>query len=329
MKAVIFDRPDGAPGSTRVAEVDPPQAGPGQVLLNVAVAGLNFADLMMRTGVYPHPKGYPLVAGLEMAGIVAEVGPGVTTLSVGDRVAAFSEDAGAFAEACAVPEERCVLLPERVPLEVGAAFFIQGLTAWNLLHGVSTTRPGDWLLIHAIGGGVGLYLTQLAKAAGAHVIGTVGTPGKEARALDYGADIVVNRNDADFLAIAMEATRGRGVDKVVDSVGASVLERSFDAIRPLGHVVSYGEAEGKPYDTLWERLVPKSLTFTRMHLGHLDYQSDQWARGVAAVLGGIEAGTIQVPIEGRYALADVGDMFAALASRKTAGKLVLQIQELE
>lgn len=325
MKAIVLEKPDGQPESMVVRDVPSPDLGLGQVLVRIRFAGLNYADLMMRTGIYPHPKGYPLVAGIEMAGIVEGVSEGVDDAWIGARVAAFSEDAGAFAEACVVPEERLVRLPDSVSLETGAAFYVQGMTAWNLLHGVSATKAGDTVLIHAIGGGVGLYLAQIAKAAAATVIGTVGTAGKEAKALEYGADFVVNRGEADFVDVAMEATDGRGVEKVIDSTGASILDRSFDAIRPLGHVVSYGEAEGKPYSNLWERLVAKSLTFTRMHLGHLDYRSPAWARGVEEVLGGIESGTIKVPIEGVFPFEQVNEMFDALASRRTAGKLLLKV----
>ena len=325
MRAVIFDAPDRRPDSTVIRDVADPVAGPGQALVRISHAGLNYADLMMRQGIYPHPKGYPLIAGLELAGTVVDVGPGVTTVAPGDRVAAFSEDAGAFAELCAVPIERIIHLPNGIGLDTAAASYVQALTAWNLLHNVSATKPGDVVLIHAIGGGVGLFLTQLAKAAGATVIGTVGTAGKEARALAYGADLVINRAETDFVAATLAFSGGRGVDKVVDSTGASILDRSFDTIRKLGHVVSYGEAEGKPFANLWERLVQKSLTFTRMHLGHLDYGSDIWRRGVAEVMSGIENGTIQVPIEGVFAFETVEDMFAALASRQTAGKLILKI----
>lgn len=325
MRAVIFDAPDGRPDSTVIRDVADPVAGPGQALVRISHAGLNYADLMMRQGIYPHPKGYPLIAGLELAGTVVDVGPGVTAVAPGDRVAAFSEDAGAFAELCAVPIERIIHLPNGIGLDTAAASYVQALTAWNLLHNVSATKPGDVVLIHAIGGGVGLFLTQLAKAAGATVIGTVGTAGKEARALAYGADLVINRAETDFVAATLAFSGGRGVDKVVDSTGASILDRSFDTIRKLGHVVSYGEAEGKPFANLWERLVQKSLTFTRMHLGHLDYGSDIWRRGVAEVMSGIENGTIQVPIEGVFTFETVEDMFAALASRQTAGKLILKI----
>lgn len=326
MRAVIFETPDGDPASTVIKDVPTPEPHQGEVLIKVAYAGLNFADLMMQTGIYPHPKGYPLVAGLEMSGEVAAIGDGVAGVTLGQRVAAFSEDAGAFAEYCVVPAERLIALPDDVSLETGAAFYIQSMTAWSLLHIVSETKPGDTLLIHAIGGGVGLQLTQLAKAAGAHVIGTVGTPGKEAAALAYGADQVILRNQSDFVSACLEATDGKGVDKVVDSTGASILDRSFDAIRPLGHVVSYGEAEGKPFDTLWEQLVRKSLTFTRLHVGHLDYTSDVWTAAVKAVTGMISTGALDVPVKGIFEMENVDRMFAALASRQTAGKLILRIR---
>ncbi|MGR3804622.1 MAG: quinone oxidoreductase family protein [Marinibacterium profundimaris] len=325
MKAVQFLKPDGAPESMILTDLPIPEPGPGQVSVDVAYAGLNYADLMMKTGIYPHPKGYPLVPGLEASGTVRAIGEGVTGVAPGDRVSTFVEEAGGFAEVCVVPRDWLMPLPDGMSFETGAAYPIQGVTAWNLLHGVADTQPGETLLIHAIGGGVGLYLTQIAKMAGATVIGTVGTRGKETRALDYGADIVVNRDEQDFVAVALEATGGRGVDKVIDSTGASTLDRSFDAIRPLGHVVSYGEAEGKPWDNLWERLVRKSLTFTRMHLGHLDHSTESWARGVDAVVSGIVAGDIKVPIEGIYPMEEAAAMFDALASRQTAGKLIMKV----
>tara|TARA_B100000768_G_scaffold178365_1_gene194018 strand:- start:3547 stop:4524 length:978 start_codon:yes stop_codon:yes gene_type:complete len=325
MRAVIFDKPDGQEKSTVIKNVEMPVAGPKQVLVKVIFAGLNYADLMMRTGIYPHPKGYPLVAGVELSGVVAAVGPGVNDISVGDRVAAFSEEAGAFAEYCTVPSQRVIHLPDGMGFDVAAAFYVQAMTAWNLLHTVSKTQPGDTILIHAIGGGVGLYLTQLAKAAGARVIGTVGTSGKESRALDFGAELVVNRTSTDFVAAAIAFTEGRGVDKIIDSTGASILDRSFEAIRPLGHVVSYGEAEGVPFSNLWEQLVKKSLTFSRMHLGHMNYGSEDWVRGTKVVVSKIMDGSLKTPLEGIYDLENVSDMFAALESRKLAGKVILKV----
>ena len=325
MRAVVLQPPTGPTENMVLSEVVAPRPGPGEVLIGVAFGGCNFADTMMRRGIYPHPKGYPLVAGIEVAGRVIGLGAGVTSVGIGDRVAAFCEDAGGFAEQCVAPAERLVRIPDAMGLDVAAAFLIQGLTAWHLLHTVSTTAAGDVLLVHAIGGGVGLYLAQLGVLAGATVIGTVGTHGKERRALDYGAARVIHRDDENFVAAALELTRGRGVDKVVDSTGGSILDRSFDAIRPLGHVVSYGEAEAPPFANLWQRLVRKSLTYTRLHIGHIDPHSAAWAAGVQAVTTAILDGTLKVPIEGVYALEDVHAMYARLESRKVAGKLLLRV----
>lgn len=327
MKAIVFDPPSTAPTALLLRDVPRPVAMAGQILVHVHRAGLNFADLMMQKGVYPHPKGYPLVAGLELSGVVEACGEGVAGYAPGDRVAGFSEDAGGFAEFCVVPEERLIRLPDAMSFDMGAAFYIQSLTAWHLLHTVSKTHAGDTLLIHAIGGGVGLQLAQIAKMAGAIVIGTVGTAGKEVKALAFGAERVVNRGTEDFVGVCNEMTSGRGVDKVIDSTGATILDRSFDCICRLGHVVSYGEAEGKPLPNLWERLVQKSLTFTRLHIGHLDNHSAAWRQGVDSVVGAIMAGTLQVPIAGSYPLENAEAMLAALTSRQTAGKLILRVAD--
>lgn len=324
MRAIVLNPPAEGVENMVVTTRPEPKPGSGEVLMKVAFGGCNFADTMMRRATYPHPKGYPLVAGLEVAGTVVAVGPGVGDFKVGDRVVAFSEDAGGFADYCAVPARHMTKLPDGIGFDVAAAFYIQALTAWHLLHNVSTTRPGDTILIHAIGGGVGLYLTQLATLAGASVIGTVGTPGKEKRPLEYGAGRVVNRQDEDFVEATLAFTGGKGVDKIVDSTGGSILDRSFEAIRLLGHVVSYGEAEGKPFPNLWERLVRKSLTFTRLHLGHVDPRSEVWKRGTDAVFKLIEDGTLRVPIEEVFPMEEVHAMYSRLESRQVSGKLLLR-----
>jgi len=325
LRAVLLNPPGGAGENMVVTDVADPAPGPGDAIVAVEYAGCNFADTMMRRGIYPHPKGYPLVAGLELAGRVVAIGGEVTAVKPGDRVAGFSEDAGAFAQYCAIPAERLTVLPDAIGFDKAAAFFVQALTAWHLMHTVSKTSKGDCVLVHAIGGGVGLYLTQIGVAAGATIIGTIGTAGKEKRALAFGASRVINREEEDFVAAVNEFTRDLGVDKVVDSTGGSILDRSFDTIKLLGHVVSYGEAEAKPYANLWERLVRKSLTFTRLHLGHIDCRSKAWKDGEAAVLAAVADGSMQVPVEGVFALDDVHAMYEKLESRQVAGKLLLKI----
>ena len=326
MRAIVLQKPGREPENLIVTEVPEPAPGPGEVVVEVAYGGCNFADTMMRTGTYPHPKGYPIGAGLEISGRVVELGAGVSGIAVGDRVATFSEDAGGFAARCAVPAERIVKVPDGVGLDVGAAMLIQAMTAWSMLHVVADTKAGETLLVHAIGGGVGLYLTQLAVQAGATVIGTVGTAGKEKRPLAYGAKAVINRNEQDFVAETLKLTGDRGVDKIMDSTGATILDRSFACIRQLGHVVSIGEAEGQPLPNLWERLVRKSLTFTRFHLGHSPFGTPAWTDGVATVLGRVADGSLQVPIEQVFPFDQCAAMYDRLESRQVAGKLLLEIK---
>jgi NADPH:quinone reductase len=153
----------------------------------------------------------------------------------------------------------------------------------------------------------------------------VGTRGKEARAIEFGAARVVNREDEDFVEAVMRFTEGKGVDKVLDSTGASILDRSFSVIRKLGHVVSFGEAEGRPFPNLWERLMAKSLTFTRFHLGHADFSSRPWRQSIDAVVGGIMDGSLKVPLEETFPFGEVRAMLDRLASRQVAGKLILAV----
>jgi NADPH2:quinone reductase len=327
MRAILIEAPV-VENNLSIVEAQEPSPRLGEVLIDVAYGGCNFADTMIAKGTYPHPKGYPIVAGLEISGRIAALGPGVGGFAVGDRVAAFSEEAGGFAERCVACAERLARVPDAMSLEVAASFPIQALTAWHLLHGVSVTKPGDVILLHAIGGGLGLFATQLAVQAGATVIGTVGTRGKEKRALEYGAALVVNREDRDFVDAVMDFTHGKGVDKVVDSTGASILDRSFACIRKLGHVVSYGEAEGRPAPNLWERLVAKSLTFTRFHLGHADFSSDKWRRSLEDVVGGIADGRLKVHIEAVFPFNQAGEMLDRLSSRQVSGKLILAVNPM-
>ncbi|GAB5377293.1 MAG: quinone oxidoreductase [Acuticoccus sp.] len=325
MRAMLLRAPGDPEGSLSVVDVARPAPGPGEVLIEVAFGGCNFADTMMRDGTYPHPKGYPLVAGLEVSGRIAALGAGVRGLAPGDRVAAFIEEAGGYADFCVAQAARVVPLPDAMGLDAGAAFPIQGLTAWHMLNTISTTRPGDVVLVHAIGGGVGLYLTQFAVAAGARVIGTIGTAGKEARPLACGAELVVNRAETDFVTAIADHVGPHGVDKMLDSTGASILDRSFGLMRNLGHVISYGEAEGKPLPNLWEQLVRRSLTFTRFHLGHADFAAPSWEAGWRAVTEGIASGRVKAPIERVFPFEAVGEMYDTLRSRQIAGKLLLAV----
>jgi NADPH2:quinone reductase len=211
VKAVVIHAP-GAPEQLVMADVPEPAPGPGEVLVDVAFAGCNWADTQIRTGIYPHARTYPLVLGLEIAGTVAKLGPGVTGVRIGERVAAFLEQGGAYAEKAVVAANMLMRLPDGIPFDVGAALTVQPLTGYHILHTIYGIEPGESVLINAIGGGVGLFTTQLAVKAGVHVIGTVGTPSKEKRALEYGAERVVVTRNEDFEQAVREFPGGRGVE---------------------------------------------------------------------------------------------------------------------
>lgn len=322
MRAIIVRKP-GGPEAMQVEDLPIPSAGRDEVLVDIAYCGCNWADVMVRSNSYPHPTHYPTLLGCEISGHVRALGEGVTGLEFGQPVAACLPTDGGYAEICTVPARDIILLPQDMPLDLAAAFPLQALTAHFLLHEIGRASEGTTVLINAIGGGVGLCLTQLALRAGCRVLGTVGTAGKEKRPLRLGAERIFPGND--FVGEVLAATGGRGVDVVFDSVGAATLDRSFDAVRTRGHVVSYGEASGKPFSNLWERMVPKSATFSRFHLGHVDPTSSAWKNAIAAVMAAVMDGGLKIFIEGVFPLELAADMHARLESRQVSGKLLLGI----
>jgi NADPH:quinone reductase len=208
MKAVVIHAP-GPPDQLVIADRPEPSPGPGEVLIDVAYAGCNWADTQIRTGIYPHPFTYPLVLGFEISGTVSKLGPNVSGVKVGDGVATFVEKGGGYAEKAVASVNILMPLPDSISFEVGAALPIQPLTGYHMLYTVHSLKPGEIVLINAIGGGVGLFTTQLAVKGGARVIGTVGTPGKERRALEYGAERVAKNEDSSRARIATSVSAGR------------------------------------------------------------------------------------------------------------------------
>lgn len=303
-----------------------PDVAENQILVEVHYGGLNYADLMMCNGSYPHPKGYPLQAGIEFSGIVVKCGSNTKKFSLGDRVAGFSEEAGAFSEFLSVPEDSVTKLIDDVSLQAGAAYYVQTTTAYHLLHTIGKVQKNDIVLIHAIGGGVGLNLTQLAKHSDATVIGTVGTSGKETRAVDCGADLVVNRATQDFTKEIQQKFGKTPVRLLFDSTGADILNDSFDLMQNLGHVVSYGEASGKPFDNLWAQLVLKSLTFSRLHIGHINHQSEDWLTSQKVIQKMIQNGSLNIFIEHIFTLEEFNQAYQALESRQVSGKVLLRLK---
>ena len=226
MRAIVVEKPGGL-DRLQVREMPSPEPGPVEVLVAVAYASCNWSDIQKRQGIYPDPVSYPAILGGEVSGHVVAKGRGVRNLKLGDRIAAIAGPRciGGFAERVAVPADYIIRLPEGFPLDLGAAFPMVTLTAYHLTHSAYRVRKGEFVLVHAIGGAVGLMLTQILKGLGAKVIGTVSRPDKGDRARAYGADRVVDRSVECFVEAAHHFTDGKGIDLVIDSLGADVLER--------------------------------------------------------------------------------------------------------
>jgi NADPH2:quinone reductase len=322
MKAVRLMR-TGGPEVLEVVDVEPPRPGPGQVLVDVEYAGVNFVDTYHRSGLYPVPL--PSGNGVEGVGTIREVGEGVTTREVGERVA-WTDTRGSYAEQVVVSADRCFTVPDSVDAAAACALAVQGMTAHYL--GFSTFPLGEehTALVYAAAGGVGRILVQLAVQRGARVIACTSTEEKAAVARALGAHEVILYRDVDVAATVRTMTGGGGVDVVYDSVGAETWRSSLDSLRPRGMAVFYGNASGPvpPLD-LKELNAGGSLFTTRPKL--LDYVSTteelSWRAG--ALHGLYASGNLQVAIHATYPLAQVAQAHRDLESGTTAGKLLLEV----
>lgn len=322
MGKVIVVRATGGPEVLRVEQQTVPEPGEGEVRVAVGAAGVNFIDVYHRTGLYPKPV--PFVIGLEGAGKIDAIGPGVASLTVGDRVA-WAAVAGSYAERVLAPADKVVPIPREVSDEVAAASMLQGMTAHYLVHGTRETRAGDVVLVHAAAGGVGLLLVQLLKRAGARVIATCSTAEKEKLALGAGAEHVVRYTESDFAARARELTGGRGVDVVYDSVGRTTFDGSLRSLRQRGLLVLFGQSSGPVPPFELGRLAESSLFLTRPTLFHYTADRRELELRAGAVFAAIAAGELEIRIGHRYPLDDAASAHRALESRATAGKVLLTI----
>ncbi|MFN7135159.1 MAG: quinone oxidoreductase family protein, partial [Myxococcales bacterium] len=285
--------------------------GPGQVRLRQTAVGLNFIDTYHRSGLYPVPL--PATPGMEGAGVVAELGPGVAGFEVGQRVAYAGGPLGAYAEERLIPSDRLVPLPDDVSDEGAAAMMLQGMTAQYLLRRTFPVKRGDTLLVHAAAGGVGLILCQWAAALGATVIGTVSTDEKAALARENGCAHPVVYTREDFVAAVRELTGGRGVDVVYDSVGRDTFLRSLECLRPLGTMVSFGQSSGAipPLDVglLSQR---GSLFLTRPTLMTYTARREDLLAIADELFSVVRAGTVRIPVRQRWPLRDAAEAHRAL-----------------
>ncbi|SDX83075.1 NADPH2:quinone reductase [Amycolatopsis xylanica] len=322
MRAVVVGR-TGGPEVLEAREMPDPRPEPGEVVVEVEAAGVNFVDVYFRSGRYPVPL--PYVPGQEGAGMVRELGDGVDGIGIGDRVA-WANLPGAYAERVAVPAHRLVRLPAGVGAETAAAVLLQGMTAHYLLHDTYRVRPGDTVVVHAAAGGVGLLLTQWARLLGGHVIGTVSTPDKEKLARAAGADEVVVGYDGLAAAVA-GLTSGDGVAAVYDGVGAPTFEASLAALRPRGVFALFGQSGGPVPPVDPQRLNHAGSVFlTRPNLEH-HIAGGELATRANAVFDLIGAGRLRAHIGAAYPLAEAANAHRDLERRRSAGKLVLTIGE--
>jgi NADPH:quinone reductase len=320
---VIQVENQGGPEVLSLAERPAPQPGPGQIVAEVAAAGVNYMDIYQREGVGGYGRPLPFVTGGEGAGTVTAVGEGVTSPAVGDRVAWVGP--GSYAEQVVLPAERVVPVPPAISTELAAAAILQGMTAHYLVTSTYPVRAGDVTVVHAAAGGVGLLLTQMVKRRDGIVVATAsgGEGGEKHRlAREAGADYVAGYNQ--FRAVVDEVTGGAGAHVVYDGVGQATFDDSLAALRPRGMLVVYGAASGQvpPFDI--QRLNSGgSLFATRPTLAHYIADVEELRWRAREVFDWMASGELHVRIGGRYPLTDAAQAQQDLAARRTTGKLLL------
>lgn len=321
MKAVVAD-PIGGPENLKCIDVPVPEPGPGEVLVKLASIGVNFIDVYHRMGLYKVPES-PVRLGNEGAGTIVAAGEG-SGWQAGQRVA-YTMARGSYAEYAVVPGKVIVPLPDDVTFEDAASVMLQGMTAHYLTHSTFPLKAGQTCLVHAAAGGAGLLTVQMAKIAGAIVIGTVGTEAKAQLAQEHGADYTVLYKDVDFVGEVKKITGGQGVHVVYDSVGKSTFHQSLDCLRPRGMMVSFGQSSGAVglIDPLL--LSQKgSLFLTRPSLGQYISDPDELRWRASDIFRWIEEARLRVNIFKTYPLCEAASAHRDLEGRGTTGKLLLQ-----
>ena len=311
----------GGPEALRYEAVSTSAPGAGEARVCIEAAGLNYIDVYHRTGLYPSTN-MPFTPGMEGAGVVEAIGPGVTEVNVGDRVG-YAMHQGSYTEVAIVPSEVLVPLPDSIDTQSAAAAMLQGMTAHYLTRSTYPLSTGDTALVHAAAGGVGLLLIQMAKTLGARVFGTVSTPEKAQLAKDAGADEVILYTQIDFEAEVKRLTDGQGVDVVYDSVAKTTFDKSLNCLRPRGYLALFGQSSGPvpPFDL--SRLSRGSLFITRPGLGHHAADREELMGRAGDLFEWISSGTLKLRIDRTFPLQDAADAHRALEGRQTTGKVLL------
>ena len=320
MKAVRVHTP-GGPDVMRYEDAPQPTPKDGEALVKIDAAGLNYIDVYFRSGQYKAAA--PFTLGMEAGGTVAAVGPNVTEVMVGDKVA-YTGVPGAYAEYAVVPAARLVQLPAGLTTKHGAAMMLQGITAHYLACSTYPLESGDTCLVHAAAGGVGLLLCQIAKLRGARVIGTVSTDEKAKLAREAGADHVILYTKQDFVPEVKRLTNGKGLQVVYDAVGKDTFDKGFDCLAPRGMMVLYGQSSGPvgPFD-LQTLNAKGSLFVTRPSLNHHIGAREELLQRTGELAGWIRDGKLKLRMEFEFALKDAAEAHRALESRKTTGKVLI------
>jgi NADPH2:quinone reductase len=320
-KAIRIHQP-GGPEVLRLEDVDVGAPGEGEARIRQTAVGINYIDTSHRTGLYPLPM--PTGIGLEGAGMVEAVGPGVSDLKPGDRVAYAGGPVGAYADLRLMPADRLVKVPDGISDQQAAGMMLKGMTSEYLIRRTFPVKAGDTVLFHAAAGGVGLIACQWLKALGAHVIGTVGSDEKAALAKAHGCEFPVVYTREDFVARVKEITGGRGVPVVYDSVGKDTFARSLDCLRPRGMMVLFGAASGPvpPFDS--QTLAQKgSLFLTRPTLFAYTASREDLVTSATSLFEAVGSGQVKIEVSRTYPLADAQQAHRDLESRKTTGSLLL------
>lgn len=308
----------------KVATVPVPQPAPGEALVKVAYAGVNFADVWMRRGAIGAAMPVPFTPGLEAAGTVTAVGEDVTDVKPGNRVA-WCPIPGAYAEYQAVHAAQLIPLPDGIPFDKAAATILQGLTAHYLVHEEYKIVPGTNVLVHAAAGGMGLLLIQWLKHLGARVIGTVSSDEKAAIAKATGADEAIVYTRQDFAEEAQRLTGGRGVDYIIDGVGQTTFLKNLDAVRVRGTICVFGHASGpaEPFQPFL--LMPKSITLAGGMMHNFLQTRDDLLRRAGDVFQGLSEGWLDVHVDRVFPLEQAAEAHLRLENRESVGKLLLEI----
>jgi NADPH2:quinone reductase len=324
MSKAIRIHETGGPEVLKWENVDVNAPRPGEARVRHTAVGLNYIDIYGRTGLHPMPS-FPHTLGMEAAGVVEAIGVGVSGIAVGDRIAYVIAPPGAYSEERVVPADRLIKLPEGISDETGAAMMLKGMTAQYLLHQTYTVKAGDSILIHAAAGGVGLIVCQWAKHLGAKVIGTVGNDEKAALAKSYGCDHTIVYTQESFKDRVSEITGGEGVDVVYDSIGKETFMDSLDSLKPLGMMVTFGNATG-PIDPFSPGILAAkgSLFVTRPTIFTYIARRDNLIAMASDLFKVVSSGVVKIKINQTYDLSNAAQAHVDLEARKTTGSTILK-----